>query len=147
MDENRERKEQGEGQTPGAGHETRDVRFRPIVSFLVALGVLIVASLLLMLGLFNHLEGLEVARDHPPSPLADPEARPPEPRLLPDPHQELEEVLSRARKRLRGYHWVDRDAGVVQIPIERAMELLVERGLPTRETADATDSNSGFAQE
>jgi hypothetical protein len=33
---------------------------------------------------------------------------------------------------LNNYGWVDQDAEVVRIPIERAMELLLERGLPTR---------------
>ena len=32
---------------------------------------------------------------------------------------------------LTTYGWVDRDTGVVRIPIERAMDLLAERGLPT----------------
>lgn len=31
---------------------------------------------------------------------------------------------------LNRYGWIDRDRGVVQIPISRAMELLAQRGLP-----------------
>jgi hypothetical protein len=38
--------------------------------------------------------------------------------------------------RLVGYGWVDREAGIVRLPIERAMELLLERGLPTRPEAE-----------
>jgi hypothetical protein len=38
---------------------------------------------------------------------------------------------------LEGYQWVDEQAGVVRIPIERAMELLAERGLPSRSAAEA----------
>jgi hypothetical protein len=34
------------------------------------------------------------------------------------------------RAALTTYGWVDRKSGVVRMPIERAMELLVERGLP-----------------
>jgi hypothetical protein len=37
---------------------------------------------------------------------------------------------------LEGYGWVDRQAGVVRLPIERAMELVLERGLPTRPEAE-----------
>jgi hypothetical protein len=33
---------------------------------------------------------------------------------------------------LNSYGWVDEEAGVVRIPIDRAMELTLERGLPTR---------------
>jgi hypothetical protein len=38
---------------------------------------------------------------------------------------------------LLGYHWVDQNAGVVQIPIERAMDLLAQRGLPSRSAAES----------
>jgi len=33
---------------------------------------------------------------------------------------------------LSGYGWVDQNAGVVRIPIERAKALVLERGLPVR---------------
>ena len=36
---------------------------------------------------------------------------------------------------LHSYGWVDQPAGVVRIPIDRAMELLAQRGLPTRPQA------------
>jgi hypothetical protein len=36
---------------------------------------------------------------------------------------------------LQGYHWVDQKAGVVQIPIDRALDLLAQRGLPSRSPA------------
>jgi hypothetical protein len=38
---------------------------------------------------------------------------------------------------LQGYHWVDQSAGVVQIPIDQAMELLAQRGLPARSAAES----------
>ena len=36
---------------------------------------------------------------------------------------------------LNSYGWVDQQAGVVRIPIDRAMDLLAQRGLPTRPQA------------
>ncbi len=36
---------------------------------------------------------------------------------------------------MHSYGWVDQPAGVVRIPIDRAMELLAQRGLPTRPQA------------
>jgi hypothetical protein len=33
---------------------------------------------------------------------------------------------------LQSYGWIDQQKGVVRIPIERAMELTAERGLPVR---------------
>jgi hypothetical protein len=49
------------------------------------------------------------------------------------PEANLQRVLERDRERLETYGWVDRDAGVVRIPVEEAMRLLVERGVPARE--------------
>jgi hypothetical protein len=38
---------------------------------------------------------------------------------------------------LNTYGWIDRQNGIVRLPIDRAMELLLERGLPTRTTGAA----------
>ena len=46
--------------------------------------------------------------------------------------RELAEFRLRQAKLLSSYGWVDREAGVVRIPIDRAMDLVAERGLPTR---------------
>ena len=43
---------------------------------------------------------------------------------------------------LYSYGWVDRAAGIVRIPIDRAMEVLVQRGLPTRATPPAASESS-----
>jgi hypothetical protein len=39
-------------------------------------------------------------------------------------------VQARAEEMLHGYAWIDRQSGIARIPIERAMELTVERGWP-----------------
>ena len=46
---------------------------------------------------------------------------------------------------LNGYGWVDKANGVVHIPIERAMQLTLERGLPVREGSDAASDHDGGA--
>jgi hypothetical protein len=35
-------------------------------------------------------------------------------------------------EQLHGYAWVDKGSGAVRIPIERAIEIVAERGLPAR---------------
>jgi hypothetical protein len=62
-----------------------------------------------------------------------PRELPPAPRLEPQPRHDLREWLARERALLGGYAWVDREAGVVRIPIERAIEILEEEGLPARD--------------
>jgi cytochrome c oxidase cbb3-type subunit III len=47
-------------------------------------------------------------------------------------HARLKEMRATEDAVLHSYGWVDQAAGIVRIPIERAMELLAERGLPAR---------------
>ena len=56
----------------------------------------------------------------------------PNPRLEEDERGQLNEIRTDEEKNLYSYGWVDEKAGTVRIPIERAMDLLVERGLPVR---------------
>lgn len=44
----------------------------------------------------------------------------------------LQGFRAREDAELRTYGWVDQNAGIVRIPIERAKELALERGFPTR---------------
>ncbi|HZP80468.1 MAG TPA: hypothetical protein VFB21_02405 [Chthonomonadaceae bacterium] len=59
------------------------------------------------------------------------EKRPPEPRLQSDPKIDIQKFREEEDKALHSYGWVDKNAGIVKIPIERAMTLLEQRGLPT----------------
>jgi hypothetical protein len=57
-------------------------------------------------------------------------------RTPPEPRLEANPLVPRLRMRaeedwvLQNYGWVDQKAGMVRIPIDRAMDLLAERGLP-----------------
>lgn len=59
------------------------------------------------------------------------------PQLQTSPAADLIRVRGHEDRMLDGYGWVDREAGVARIPVERAMELLVQRGLPVRTKPDA----------
>ena len=61
-----------------------------------------------------------------------PESQVPEPRLQVNSAQDLKEMRAQEEVILQGYGWVDREHGVTRIPIEKAMQLLVQRGVPTR---------------
>lgn len=58
---------------------------------------------------------------------------PPEPRLQTNPRQDLRDLRAAERDLLGSYGWVDRNAGIVRIPIEDAMRITLQRGLPSRE--------------
>ena len=77
----------------------------------------------------------------PPTPFESARALPPEPRLQVAPAEDLHSYLQAQREALNGYGWVNKEAGVVRIPIDRAMELLLARGLPTRAESPPADSD------
>lgn len=116
----------------GRHHEERDVQIRPIVTFAVGLIILASVVMVLMGWLFGYFAARQAKLDVPMSPLAVTHGEPPEPRLEVAPDQVLQELRAEEHTMLHSYGWVDREAGVVRIPIERAMTLLTERGLPAR---------------
>jgi hypothetical protein len=114
-----------------ADHEHSDVDVRGILMFVAGLGLTCVVSFWLMVMLFNYYSGRALASD-PPAPALTAVTReaPPEPRLQTTPAPDLAAFRAGEDAKLHGYAWVDKPTGVVRIPIERAMELIVERGLP-----------------
>lgn len=114
------------------GHEPDIRNARGIVYAGLGLAVSIGVILLLLWGFFAML------RDEPgviPSPFASYEHIPPRPRLQEDPSVDLQALHQQENERLYSYGWVNRQEEIVHIPIERAMQLVVERGLPVRDTA------------
>lgn len=131
-----------DGHSESTAYETRDVKVRPLVQFLVGLTIATIAAYLIVLGVFRLFNAQKVAEDGNADPVAvaraatPPEDRlPAEPRIQADPAGELQ-ILRRAEDRiLDTYGWIDRSAGTVHIPIEQAMRIVVEQGLPVRSAA------------
>jgi hypothetical protein len=110
-------------------HEESDVVLRPVV--IAGLGVLVIVlvAALAMFGLF-HVMAREEARLSPPAnPLAAAEGPrlPPEPRLQSHPLKDLDELHKAENNLLTTYGWVDKSAGTVRIPIDRAIDILAQR--------------------
>jgi hypothetical protein len=55
---------------------------------------------------------------------------PPEPRIQGSPRMDLQQMRAFEDSQLNSYRWVDRKNGIVSIPIERAIELTAQRGIP-----------------
>ena len=112
-----------------SGHENTDVS--PFYIGLFALGlVLMIALVLPLLGwIFWRLEAAAQRLDTRQSPLAG-DQTPPAPRLEEQPGDELANLRRAEQRRLSSYGWIDPQQHVVRIPIERAIEILTERGLP-----------------
>jgi len=58
-----------------------------------------------------------------------------EPVLQIHPIADLDAYRAQEAELLHSYGWVDKDAGVARIPIDRAIDLISEQGLPARESA------------
>jgi len=109
--------------------EVRDVSPRVIVRIAAIVFGLTFCTLLLATAQFGWLNrGLKARLDEPP-----PRLKPfPGPLLEVDAVEGLREQRRRDAEILRSYGWVDRERGLVRVPIDRAMDLLLERGLPVR---------------
>jgi hypothetical protein len=113
-------------------HEESDVNITAIFGFGAGLAAVVLASAIVVWLLFRYFDKREAAATRA-YPMAATEAQvPPEPRLQEHPRQDLRELRAGEDRLLQSYGWVDREAGVVRIPIGEAMRLTVERGLPAR---------------
>lgn len=118
-------------------HERHDINIRWMAYCGVALVVLLVGSAVLMWWLFDSFDS-ERQRVDTPTLTAESQPLPLGPRLQASPVQDMQEMLATERRLLDHYAWVDPSAGVVRIPIERAMEWVATQGLPDwRERQDS----------
>jgi hypothetical protein len=122
------------------GYERRDVNIPALLKLAGGLALLIAVTLVVIswsFGVFNKLMPL----GPPASPFSDVRQLPPAPRLQPAPHMELKDYCTAQQNNVNTYAWVDQQQGTVRIPIDRAMDLILQQGLPTRASngAPATD--------
>lgn len=115
----------------GKGYEQRDARLRPLLFFAAGLVALVAASFVATWWMTDAF-GASQSRATRPHPMSAFRRGPEGPVLQASPNAEIVQHRAEERARLQGYGWIDRTNGVVHVPIERAMELLLERGLPTR---------------
>ena len=114
--------------------EVTDVSFWAVMGSGASLLVSAALIYLFVWGLFLYFSGQAGRRGSTVGRLTQelPQPLPPEPRLQTDPHGDLLKLREAEDHILNSYGWVDRNAGVVRIPIEQAMKLTVARGLPSR---------------
>jgi hypothetical protein len=122
-------------------HEESDINIRAVMTATAVIAVVCLGTAGLMFVLFGFLESQAEARDPRLSPLAMPAVEmpkntmgaptfgdAPDPKLLTDEPRYLSGVRGEWQKDLHSYNWIDQQAGVARIPIDRAKDLLVERG-------------------
>jgi hypothetical protein len=112
-------------------YEERDLRPKVVGAFA---GSLVALTILTLLGMGWLLRVFSPTQAKPPPIVSESEPLRPGPKLQVSPARELSELRAMEDLQLHSYRWVDVEAGIVSIPIERAMELIAERGLPVRES-------------
>src|SRR5450759_3797506 len=114
---------------PRAGHETTDVNVWAVGKFAIGLVIVCAVSIGLLFGLLKFFQSREETRV---ANTVEPVKLFPEPQLQKTPILVLKAIRAEEDKLLNGYAWVDAKQGVVRIPVDRAIEVLAKRGLPSR---------------
>jgi hypothetical protein len=115
-----------------ASYELSDLRPGYIAFFGIALSVVLVISVVIA-SLIVHYKAVQHARQDTPIPRLAREREPtPGPRLQVEAHSELRQMRAAEDAALNNYGWVDKNAGIVRIPVDQAMEVLAKKGLPAR---------------
>jgi len=143
---------------PAPEHNVDDINVWGIVKFAVGLLIIVIVAYIGLYGVLKAFERERLAAEaRPPLMARGPEERlPPTPRLQVMPGSgsefksadyEMKQMLDEEEKTLESYGWLNKDAGIVRIPIDVAMERIVEKGLPSRPAAPAapggTESGPG----
>jgi hypothetical protein len=141
-------------------YERQDLSAQGVLAFLISLLAGGVVVYFIVWGLYHFLDARQRERQVQHSPLVrqvegdtrivSPEEikKFPEPQLERNERVEINGFRLKEEQTLNSYGWIDEKAGVVRIPIDRAMQLLTQRGLPTipkAGTAPASPVNAATA--
>ncbi|WP_040547448.1 hypothetical protein [Pedosphaera parvula] len=136
----------------GKGTESSDVGLKFVMIFM---GILLASAIVihLILGLqfrhylHTHGQADQEAQERQVLPaVAQSRQLWPEPHLQISPTTDLEHFRDRENIELQSYGWVDKKAGIVRIPIDRAMDLLLQKGLPVRTSTNAAQTGGSNLQ-
>ena len=113
-------------------HEPKDVSLKSVLIF--AAGLVVAAIVIHWV-----IERFYVSLGHRyPATIYGSRANPPSltpvpPQLQANPAIDMDELRRRDQELLNSYGWVDKKAGIIRIPLDRALELTLERASKTRE--------------
>jgi hypothetical protein len=123
---------------PASGERDYADRDIPVGKIMVSGLYITIFTILTFVGirfLFLHLEASNQEAQQAVSAYVGQRNLPPAPQLQVDEPKTWAHQLAIEKEQTERYAWVDQKAGVVRIPVERAMELVAERGLPARAPA------------
>ena len=145
---------------PEPGFEREDLGARGVFAFMIGLAIVGVVIYFIVIGIYSFLDKYERSRMTTASPLVTSKGAMSRvvtqdymdkqfkengvPMLEINERGQFRDYLMNQENQLNSYGWVDEKAGVAHIPIERAMELTVQRGLPVCPQG-CTDANTTAA--
>lgn len=111
-------------------HEKSDISARPVIIGGIVIGLILIVAACVVLAFFDCFAAREARLSPPANPLAAAAGprMPPAPRLQAQPIEDLRELRAAEDNLLYHYGWVDKSAGVVRIPITRAIDIVAARG-------------------
>ena len=126
--------------------EREDLSAAGVMYFMAGLAVVVIAIYLIVSGMYSFLDSHERKNQANLNPMVAPKTDTriitpedplsfPQPRLETDERTQLTGYIQKEDQKLLTYDWIDKDSGTVRIPIDRAMDLIVKRGLPVRPEA------------
>lgn len=137
----------GGAHNPETGFEKEDLSALGVMYFMGGLAVVVVVIYFIVAGMYRYLDHYDRTHQPPANPMAadsnmDPqtmsrdqirdkaEATFPKPVLEYSEQTQYIDDLKKQNDVLASYDFVDQKNGVVRIPIDRAMDILAQRGLP-----------------
>ncbi len=127
--------------SPSEGYEHRDANTRSLFKYGLGLAVILVIVLWSMKWMFSYFAKTQPLGP-PASPFENARVLPPQPRLQAKPRADLRNYCGEQMQELNSYEWVDPQNGVLRIPIDRAMEVTIEHGLPARSASEAQSAGA-----
>jgi hypothetical protein len=129
----------------GPGYEVRDANIKALLQFALGLAVLLAVTLVAMRFTFSYLDKM-TPLGPAASPFENSRQIPSGPLLQVKPHQELNDYCSGQRDAVNNYAWVNQSGGVVQLPIDRAMDVTLQHGLASRSADEMAAAGATIPQ-
>jgi hypothetical protein len=135
-----------EGPVPGqtAIEIDREIQFRQLLWMGLALVATAAFSGVIVFFMLRGFLRQEQQQAGAPPPMVAPPVQVPGARLLARPERELERVREAEAEQIAGYGWVDQSQGLARIPIDRALEIVASKGLPSRAPVAAPVGPAGM---
>lgn len=131
------------------GYERTDAQAGPTYrAGLYILGVMVLTALVVV-PLYRLFGRTETRRQPPPATVVRPDAlapAPSAPKLVASEPAVLAEFRAQEDELLSSWGWVEKDRGVARMPIDEAMRIVAERGLPAFPAPEPSPDAAGGAR-